>query len=58
METIMNMPIQDRKYYIMKHNTDEEELKQEIEGGGGETHTIEGEALNTYAKITQNDPLR
>ena len=51
------MPIQDRKYYIMKHNTDEEELKQEIEGGG-EMHTIEGEALNTYAKITQNDPLR
>ena len=53
----MNMPIQDRKYYIMKHNADEEELKQEIEGGG-EMHTIEGEALNTYAKITQNDPLR
>ena len=57
MDTIMNMPIQDRKYYIMKHNADEEELKQEIEGGG-EMHTIEGEALNTYAKITQNDPLR
>ena len=57
MDTIMNMPIQDRKYFIMKHNADEEELKQEIEGGG-EMHTIEGEALNTYAKITQNDPLR
>lgn len=57
MDTIMNMPIQDRKYYIMKHNAEEEELKQEMEGGG-ETHTIEGEALNAYAKVTQNDPLR
>ena len=54
----MNMPIQDRKYFIMKHNADEAELKAEIEGDGGESHTIEGEALNTYAKITQNDPLR
>lgn len=53
----MNMPIQDRKYFIMKHNADEAELKAEIEGGG-ESHTIEGEALNTYAQITQNDPLR
>lgn len=57
MDTIMNMPIQDRKYYIMKHNADEAELKAEIEGSG-ETHVIEGEALNTYAKVTQNDPLR
>lgn len=51
------MPIQDRKYYIMKHNADEAELKAEIEGGG-ESHTIEGEALNAYAKVSQNDPLR
>lgn len=57
MDTIMNMPIQDRKYFIMKHNADEAELKAEIEGGG-ETHTIEGEALNAYAKVTQNDPLQ
>lgn len=57
MDTIMNMPIQDRKYYIMKHNADEAELKAEIEGDG-ESHTIEGEALNAYAKVSQNDPLR
>jgi hypothetical protein len=41
----------------MKHNADEAELKAELEGGG-ENHTIEGEALNAYAKVTQNDPLR
>ena len=29
MDTIMNMPIQDRKYYIMKHNADEAELNPE-----------------------------
>ena len=57
MDTIMNMPIQDRKYYIMKHNADEEELRRDIEGDGGDSHTIEGESLNTYAKITQEDPL-
>ena len=45
-DTVMNMPIQDRKYFIMKHNADEAELKAEIEGDGGESHTIEGEALN------------
>ena len=56
-DTVMNMPIQDRKFYIMKHNAEEEELKQEIEGGG-DNHTIDGEALNTYAKLAQNDPLR
>ena len=57
-DTVMNMPIQDRKYFIMKHNADEAQLKREIEGGDGESHTIEGEAINTYAKITQDDPLR
>ena len=57
MDTLMNMPIQDRKYFIMKHNADEAELKAEIEGAG-DTHTIEGEALNAYAKVSQNDPLR
>ena len=58
METIMEMPIQDRKFYIMKHNHEQEELKRDIEGGsdkGG--YTVEGEAVNTYAEITQNDPL-
>lgn len=57
METLMNMPIQDRKYYIMKHNADEEELKASVEGGG-DVHEIGGEAINTYARLSQTDPLR
>ena len=57
METLMNMPIQDRKYYITKHNEDEEELKASMEGGG-DVHEIGGEAINTYAKLSQTDPLR
>ena len=58
METIMEMPIQDRKFYIMKHNHEQDELRQELEGGDGSQRTIEGEGVNTYAKLTQNDPLR
>ena len=57
METIMEMPIQDRKFYIMKHNNEQESLRREIEGDNSESRTIEGEAINTYAEITQNDPL-
>ena len=55
-DTIMNMPFQDRKYFIQRHNREEKELKEDIEGKG-ENHVIEGEAINTYAKLTQNDPL-
>lgn len=29
METVMKLPIQDRKYYIYKHNKEQEELEKE-----------------------------
>lgn len=52
MDTLMNMPIQDRRYYIQKHNEDQEGHKKGAEHAKNE-HTIQGEALNTYAAMEQ-----
>ena len=31
LETVMKLPIQDRRYFIQRHNIEQEELKKEIE---------------------------
>lgn len=52
MEVLMTMPIQDRKFYILKHNEEmEAENKRMKAAEKGSTHdsTISGEALNSYA---------
>lgn len=52
METIMSMPIQDRKFYIIKHNEAmemEEKRLKAAERGSSHDSTISGEALNAYA---------
>jgi hypothetical protein len=56
LDTVMNMPIQDRKYFIMRHNAEQEEMKRRIEGDN-DIHDIGGEAINTFAQRTRNDPL-
>ena len=53
-ETVYNMPIQDRRYYIMKHNEEQERRKQEYEREGGNT-TRENGDLNAYAKNEQSN---
>jgi len=58
MNEIMNMPVYDRKYYILKHNMEQDELQKELEGGSGESYTVQGQAINEYAKIAQNDPIK
>lgn len=57
MDEIMKLPVSDRKFYIKKHNQEQDELKAELEGGN-DGYSISGEALNEYARISQNDPLR
>lgn len=47
------MPIQDRKFYIMKHNQEQEEHKPINSNKNGSV--ISGEAINTYASITQKN---
>ena len=53
METIMNMPIQDRKFYIMKHNEENEGTRSAKQREQG-TQTVQGESLNAFAKMEQN----
>lgn len=52
METIMSLPIQDRKFYIIKHNEAMEMENRQMraaEKGNSHESTISGEALNAYA---------
>lgn len=54
-ETVMNMPVYVRKYWIKKHNEANNPDKQ----NGGNTKSIEGFAINSYAEIEQsNQKLR
>ena len=43
------MPIQDRKFFIQKHNIDSKREMEMMETNDVNTKTISGEALNKYA---------
>ncbi len=52
------MPIQQRKFIIMKHNMEQEgaeaeRKKNENKANGGNSSTVNGVALNAYAKMEQ-----
>lgn len=54
-ETVYNMPIQDRKYFILKHNAEQEESaseQQRLEKGGGMRNNGD---LNSYARLEQSN---
>ena len=56
METVMKLPIQDRRYYIQRHNEEQEGIRAERErskNGMSITHT--GEDINTFAKMEQSN---
>jgi len=49
------MPIQDRKYFILKHNAEQEESaseQQRLEKGGGMRNNGD---LNSYARLEQSN---
>ena len=48
-ETVMNMPVQNRKYFIMRHNHDTEELNKDY----GDSNTISIVAYARY-KVKHN----
>lgn len=55
-EMIMKLPIQDRRTFIKKHNLEQESIEKEYEKTSGDNvRTYEGESLNTFAKLSQND---
>lgn len=54
-DTVMNMPIHVRKFWIQKHNqTIEEQEKERAEKGNGKQATVSGAMLNSYAKTEQS----
>ena len=56
-DMIMNLPIQDRRALIRKHNIEQDEIKKEYEreNGGGDSMHIEGDSVNTYARLEQSN---
>ena len=56
---IMSLPIQDRRAIINKHNMEQDAINREYEShNNGNTRTYEGESLNTFARMEQNDLKR
>lgn len=54
METVMKLPIQDRRYFIRKHNEEQAGIKAEREKNSNQ-YTVEGEAINEFAKNEQEN---
>lgn len=54
-DTIMSMPVFVRKYWIMRHNEKQEEIKKSNENPNGKSGSIEGNALNAYAEMEQSN---
>lgn len=53
MNEIMDMPIQDRKYFIMKHNQEQQEI--ESKRNGNRNKSITGDSINTFAELSQKN---
>ena len=49
------MPIQDRKYFIQKHNIETKQELNEINNANsdGEDRILSGESINAYAALEQ-----
>ena len=54
LETVMKLPVQDRRYFIRKHNEEQEQMRSSYERSGVNT-VSNGEAINEYARIEQSN---
>ena len=54
METVMKLPVHDRRYFIQKHNAEQQGIRAERERNSG-VRKYNGEEINTYAKIEQEN---
>lgn len=52
-DTVMNMPIQNRKYFISRHNHDTEELNKKY--SNDKSINVTGEGTAEYSKISISD---
>ena len=57
-DMIMRLPIQDRRALIYKHNMEQDAISREFDKTQGNVRTYEGESLNTFARMEQNDIKR
>ena len=58
-DMIMRLPIQDRRALINKHNMEQDAMSKEYENNhNGNTRTYQGESLNTFAKMEQDNLKR
>jgi hypothetical protein len=55
-DTVMNMPIQNRKYFISRHNRDCEEMNGKY--SDNKSSTLTGEATDIYSQISISDYKR
>ena len=55
-ETVMNMPVQNRKYFISRHNHDTDELNKKY--SNDKSVGVTGEATAQYSQISINDYKR
>ena len=55
-DMIMRLPIQDRRSLIHKHNIEQGEINKQIEdNSGGDIRKYEGEQINTFARLEQDN---
>ena len=50
----MKLPVHDRRYFIQRHNAEQEELRAEQERGDG-TNFYDGDSINKYAALEQEN---
>jgi hypothetical protein len=58
-DMIMTLPIQERRAMIRKHNLETEAIERDIAQSNGNSNNrhLEGEGINDFARLTQQDPL-
>lgn len=52
METVMKLPVQDRRYFIQKHNEEQEGIRKMYSKKQGNSIN-DGETINEYARLEQ-----
>lgn len=55
-DMIMRLPIQERRMMIRRYNMDADAIEKNSEGAhGADTRRFEGELINDYARLEQNN---
>jgi len=55
LETVMKLPVQDRRYFIQKHNAEQQEMRESYERKSSTNSSSDGELINKYARLEQEN---